>query len=170
MIVLLAIAYLPLIIRFAIIAFTEDRELIEIAIGASYWMLIPPQTNAVLNSVFYLARNSRMRRHFYKLLNCKGKKIHLQQCHPPGPNITRQVSPVWRFFEWKSRWFENWHMFTQKLTKIIGDILHSFLEKDVLQQMSKKLLTCTLNYPKTGAKVEKINAIYDNNDLIMICQ
>lgn len=61
-------------------------------------------------------------------------------------------------------------MFTQKLTKIIGDILHSFLEKDVLQQMSKKLLTCTLNYPKTGAKVEKINVIYDNNDLIMICQ
>ena len=47
-------------------------------------------------------------------------------------------------------------MFTQKLTKIIGDILHSFLEKDVLQQMSKKLLTCTLNYPKTGAKVEKL--------------
>ena len=60
-------------------------------------------------------------------------------------------------------------MFTQKLTKIIGDILHSFLEKDVLQQM-KKLLTCTLNYPKTGAKVEKINVIYGNNDLIMICQ
>lgn len=60
-------------------------------------------------------------------------------------------------------------MFTQKLTKIIGDILRSFLEKDVLQQM-KKLLTCTLNYPKTGAKVEKINVIYDNNDLIMICQ
>ena len=108
MIVLLAIAYLPLIIRFAITAFTEDRELIEIAIGASYWMLIPPQINAVLNSNFYLARNSRMRRCFYKLLNCKGKKMHLQQYHPPmhlqqyhppRPNITRQVSPVSRFFE-----------------------------------------------------------------------
>ena len=95
MIVLLAIAYLPLIIRFAITTLTEDRELIE----TGYWMLRPPQINAVLNSVFYLARNSRIRRHFYKLLNCEGKKMHLQQYHPPRPNITRQVSPVSRFFE-----------------------------------------------------------------------
>ena len=82
MVVLLVIAYLPFTIRFAIVALTEDKKLIEKTIRSSDWILIPPQINAVLNSVLFLVRNSRMRHHFYNLLHFGGTKINSRQHHP----------------------------------------------------------------------------------------
>ena len=39
--------------------------------------LIPSQVNAVLNSVIYFARNSRIRRYYYRLLNARNKRKDL---------------------------------------------------------------------------------------------
>ena len=36
--------------------------------------LIPSQLNAILNSVIFISRNSRMKRYYYNLLNCRNNK------------------------------------------------------------------------------------------------
>ena len=91
---ILVISYLPLMITFATLALIEDRELKKTIQGVFAWTLIPPQTNAVLNSVIYLTRNSRMRRYYYKLLNCESMKTHFQRTVSPVLNTRHQVSPA----------------------------------------------------------------------------
>ena len=91
---ILVISYLPLMITFATLALIKDRQLKKTIQGVFAWTLIPPQTNAVLNSVIYLTRNSRMRRYYYKLLNFESMKTHLQRTGSPVLNIRRQVSPA----------------------------------------------------------------------------
>ena len=91
---ILVISYLPLMITFATLALIKDGQLKKTIQGVFAWTLIPPQTNAVLNSVIYLTRNSRMRRYYYKLLNCESTKTHLQRTVFPVLNIRRQVSPA----------------------------------------------------------------------------
>ena len=66
---MLVISYVPLMINFAIFALTKDQEIIKMIRGIFAWTLIAPQINAVLNSIIYLTRNSRMRRYYHKLLN-----------------------------------------------------------------------------------------------------
>ena len=57
--------------------------------GAKIWTVIPSQINAALTSVIYLARNSRMRHYYHKLLTCESTKINSKQHLPPAPKTTR---------------------------------------------------------------------------------
>ena len=92
MIILLMIAaYLPLMITLDIAgygftsstdnSFTRKRANVHLT-------KIPCQVNAVLNSVIYLSRCSRMKRYYYKLFNCEtvGKCFKRTAC--PAPSVT----------------------------------------------------------------------------------
>ena len=67
----LVVAYLPLMITLIIIScvliHSKDNVFKKKAYHALVLTLIPPQVNAVLNSVIYFSRNSRLKRYFYKL-------------------------------------------------------------------------------------------------------
>ena len=69
----LVVAYLPLMVILTIIScvliHSTDKVFIRNVYHALVLTLIPPQVNAVLNSVIYFSRNSRLKRYFYKLLN-----------------------------------------------------------------------------------------------------
>ena len=84
----LLITYLPSVITlFAaiyVITNSTDKHLFKAIRDVLIWTLILPQINAALNSVIYLARNSRMRHYYYRLFNCESAKAYLQH----------QVSPV----------------------------------------------------------------------------
>ena len=86
----LVVAYLPLmitliIISFALIHHCNNKVLIRKVYDALVLTLIPPQVNAVLNSVIYFSRNSRLKRYFYKLL------ISGNESTP----LTKPISNVW---------------------------------------------------------------------------
>ena len=71
-------AYLPVIIAGNIAAYayisSADKFYIKKRGSALLWALMPSQFNAVLNSVIYLTRNSRMRRYYFKFFNCRNKE------------------------------------------------------------------------------------------------
>ena len=86
----LVVAYLPLmitliIISFALIHHCTNKVFIRKVYDALVLTLIPPQVNAVLNSVIYFSRNSRLKRYFYKLL------ISGNESAP----LTKPISNVW---------------------------------------------------------------------------
>ena len=69
----LVVTYLPIMVTLTIIScvlihFT-DKVFTGKVCHALVLTLIPPQVNAVLNSVIYFSRNSRLKRYVYKLLN-----------------------------------------------------------------------------------------------------
>ena len=76
-------AYLPAIIAINIAAYayisSADKRFIKKIGNALLWALIPSQFNAVLNSVIYLTRNSRMRRYYFKFFNCRNKENKTKQ-------------------------------------------------------------------------------------------
>lgn len=71
-------AYLPLLIVFSFAGYAlnhpADRKSIQKKGANVLWTMISPQINAVLNSVIYVARNSRMKRYYYKLFHCETEK------------------------------------------------------------------------------------------------
>ena len=71
-------AYLPLLIAFSFAGYASNHPTEKKSIqrkGANVLRtMISPQINAVLNSVIYVARNSRMKRYYYRLLNCETEK------------------------------------------------------------------------------------------------
>ena len=72
---LVVTAYLPVIKTINIAAYTfinsTAKQFIQKSSGNFLWILIPSQTNAVINSVIYFARNSPMKQYYCKLLNCE---------------------------------------------------------------------------------------------------
>ena len=48
--------------------------------------MIQSQLNAVLNSIIYATRNSRMKRYYYKLLNCRNNKERKRKTSRPAIN------------------------------------------------------------------------------------
>ena len=84
----LVVAYLPLMITLIIISclsIHSTDKFITTAYHALVLTLIPPQVNAVLNSVIYFSRNGRVKRYFYKLL------ISGNESTP----LTKPTSNVW---------------------------------------------------------------------------
>ena len=84
------VAYLPLMINSTIISclsihYANNKKSISTACHALVFTLIQPQINAVLNSVIYFSRNSRVKRYFYKLL------ISGNESRP----LTKPTSNVW---------------------------------------------------------------------------
>ena len=73
---------------------SKNKQLTKILLAVLVWTSILPRINAVLSLVIYFTRSSRMRCYYYKLLNFKSTKIHLQRSVAPIPNIGRKVSPA----------------------------------------------------------------------------
>ena len=80
---IVVVTYLPLIIVLNIAAYSfinpTNTKFIQ-KIGNDFlWVLISCQSNAILNSVVYLVRNSRMRRYYFKLFQvnkrCEVRKL-----------------------------------------------------------------------------------------------
>ena len=76
-------AYLPLMITLAItscvLISSVDQTFIRVSHYALFFTLILPQVNAVLNSVIYLARNTRIKRYYCKLFKCGNERRHLTE-------------------------------------------------------------------------------------------
>ena len=85
-------AYLPIIIAINIAAYayisSADQFYIKKRGSALLWALVPSQFNAVLNSVIYLTRNSRMRRYYSKFFNCRTKENNMKQVDSPASNVS----------------------------------------------------------------------------------
>ena len=71
-------AYLPLMIALNIAAYAfynaTDKHFILKAIRGLFLTLLPIQINAVLNSIIFFTRNSRIRRYYYKFFSCRKSK------------------------------------------------------------------------------------------------
>ena len=83
------VAYLPVLVILNIAAYmlhnSTGNEVASKRDKAFLWTTILPQINAVGNSLIYFARNSRMRRYYYKLFTCGCKKIELENAVSPVP-------------------------------------------------------------------------------------
>ena len=84
-------AYLSLMITLNIApyGFTSSAGKSITQKGANFqWTTIPCQVYAVLNSVIYLNRSSRVKWYYYKLFNCEtvGKCFKTAAC--PAPSVT----------------------------------------------------------------------------------
>ena len=85
-------AYLPLMINLNIVAYgfisSTDKSFIRKRASDLLFTAIPCQINAVLNSVIYLSRSSRMKRYYFKLFNCGAVAKMCQRAVSPMPNVT----------------------------------------------------------------------------------
>ena len=93
MIILLTIAaYSPLLITVNMTTYgfviSTDKSFTQ-EIANRLLTAIPCQVNAVLNSVTYLSRSSRMKRYCYKLFNCETVGKCFKRAVFPVPNITQ---------------------------------------------------------------------------------
>ena len=95
-------AYLPLIItlNFATYGFTSstDKSFTRKRANA-HLTTMSCQVNAVLNSVIYFSRSSRMKRYYYKLFNCETVVKCFKRATCPELNVTisneqRQIHSV----------------------------------------------------------------------------
>ena len=83
-------AYIPAIV--AIIINSADKFYIKKRGSVFLWALMPSQINAVLNSVVYLTRNSRMRRYYSNLFNCRNEENKMERVQLPTANVTTDIS------------------------------------------------------------------------------
>ena len=75
---IMLITYIPLIVHLNIIQYvfrnwTNLTSIIRVVKNLR-WSMIPSQLNPILNSVIFITRNSRMKRYYYNLLNCRNNK------------------------------------------------------------------------------------------------
>ena len=91
-ILFMVVAYLPLMITLNIAAYgfisSTDKSFIRKRASDLLFTAIPCQINAVLNSVIYLSRSSRMKRYYYKLFNCDVVEKIFKRAVSPVPNVT----------------------------------------------------------------------------------
>ena len=85
-------AYLPIIIAINITAYgyisSADQFHIKKRGSVLLWAFEPSQFNAVLNSVVYLTRNSRMRRYYSKFFSCRNKENNMKEVDSPASNVS----------------------------------------------------------------------------------
>ena len=76
-------SYLPIMIILIVAAFvlinSTNPHFLSINSNDFMWALIPCQINAILNSVIYFTKNSRMRRYYKKLFNLRNEKSILKR-------------------------------------------------------------------------------------------
>ena len=86
-------AFLPLMITLAIMSyasvFSVDRTFIKVTYYALFFTSVPPQVNAVLNSVIYFARNTRIKRYYHNLFNRGNERRHLAEPRFSAANRNR---------------------------------------------------------------------------------
>ena len=86
-------AYLPLMITLAIIScgliYSVGQTFMRASYRALFLTLILPQVNAILNSVIYFARNSRIKLYYYNLFNRGNERRHLTEPHFFAANRNR---------------------------------------------------------------------------------
>ena len=76
------LTYFPAIAAINVAAYalisSKDKQFILQKANDFLWALIPTQINAVLNSIIYVTRNSRMRNYYYKLFTCANEERNLK--------------------------------------------------------------------------------------------
>ena len=84
---LMVVTYFPAITTMNVAAYafisSTDKQFILQKANDFLWALIPIQINAVLNSIIYFTRNSRMRNYYYKLFTGANEERHLKSAEPP---------------------------------------------------------------------------------------
>ena len=70
---------ITLAITSCVLISSVDRTFIKVSHYALFFTLILPQVNAVLNLVIYFARNTRIKRYYYKLFKCGKERRHLTE-------------------------------------------------------------------------------------------
>ena len=84
---LMVVSYFPAITTMNIAAYafisSTDKQFILQKANDFLWALIPIQINAVLNSIIYFTRNSRMRNYYYKLFTSANEERNLESAEPP---------------------------------------------------------------------------------------
>ena len=84
---LMMVTYFPTITTINIAAYafisSTDKQFILKKANEFLWALIPIQINAVLNSIIYFTRNSRMRNYYYKLFTSANEERNLKTVEPP---------------------------------------------------------------------------------------
>ena len=92
----MVVAYLLAIIAINIAAYayisSADKFFIKKRGSHLPWALMPSQFNAVLNSVVYLTRNTRMRCYYSKFFNCRNKENKVKQTYSTVSNATTDTS------------------------------------------------------------------------------
>ena len=77
-------AYLPIMIILTVAAFilfnSADPHFLRKNSNDFMWALMPCQINAILNSVIFFTKNSRMRCYYKKLFTCKNEKTNIKCC------------------------------------------------------------------------------------------
>ena len=80
------VTYFPAIATINIAAYafisSTDKQFIHQKANEFLWALIPIQINAVLNSIIYFTRNSRMRNYYYKLFTGANEERNLKTAEP----------------------------------------------------------------------------------------
>ena len=78
-------SYLPIMIILIVAAFvlinSTNPHFLSINSNDFMWALIPCQVNAILNSVIYFIKNSRMKRYYKSLLTCRNEENKLNRNH-----------------------------------------------------------------------------------------
>ena len=77
-------AYLPIVIILTVAAFilisSTDPHFLRMNSNDFMWALMPCQINAILNSVIFFTKNSRMRCYYKKLFTCKSEENNTKCC------------------------------------------------------------------------------------------
>ena len=73
------------IIEYVFTDWTDMHSIIRVMKNLR-WTMIQSQLNAVLNSIIYATRNSRMKRYYYNLLNCRNNKERKRKTSRPAIN------------------------------------------------------------------------------------
>ena len=99
-------AYLPIMIILTVAAFvlinSTDPHFLSKNSNDFMWALMPCQINAILNSVIYFTKNSRMRRYYKNLFTCRNEKKTLKM-----NNSNKKDQPLDSIFIVKT--FKNWY-------------------------------------------------------------
>ena len=84
---LMVVTYFPAITTINVAAYafisSRDKQFILQKANDFVWALIPIQINAVLNSIIYFTRNSRMRNYYYKLFTGANEERNFRSTEPP---------------------------------------------------------------------------------------
>ena len=85
---IMLMTYIPLIVHLNTIQYVfrnwTKLDHIKRIIKSLRWTMIASRLNAIFNSVIFITRNSRMKRYYYNLLNCRNNKERKRKTSQPA--------------------------------------------------------------------------------------
>ena len=92
---IMVVTYFPLMIFLNVFAYellnsTNGRYIQELG-DDLLWTVLPCQMNAIINSLIYLVKNSRIKRYYSKLFNCRIVKRNMRKVAPPNKSLNAKI-------------------------------------------------------------------------------